>query len=73
MNALPVSSASQTPVPGSVAVPSPCTTALPPAHFYKEESYESTESVGYLMRRAVTTVGQEIERQLEASDLTNAQ
>jgi DNA-binding MarR family transcriptional regulator len=72
MNALPVSSASQTPAPGSVVAPS-CTTALPPAHFYKEESYESTESVGYLMRRAVTTVGQEIERQLEASDLTNAQ
>ena len=72
MNALPIPSASQTPAPGSVAAPS-CATALPPADFYKEESYESSESVGYLMRRAVTTVGQEIERQLEASDLTNAQ
>jgi DNA-binding MarR family transcriptional regulator len=44
-----------------------------PVDFYREESYGTVESIGYMMRRIVTMVGQQIERQLEVSDLTNAQ
>jgi DNA-binding MarR family transcriptional regulator len=44
-----------------------------PVDFYKTKNYEANESVGYLMRRIISTVGAEVERQLEASDLTNAQ
>ena len=44
-----------------------------PVDFYREESYGNVESVGYMMRRIVTMVGQQVERQLEVSDLTNAQ
>ena len=43
------------------------------ATFYKEHNYEPHDSVGHMMRRIVTTVALDIERQLEASDLTNAQ
>ena len=43
------------------------------ATFYKEHNYEPHDSVGYMMRRIVTTVALEIEHELEASDLTNAQ
>ena len=48
---------------------SPC----PAAGFYDATAYTPEESVGYLMRRILNIVGQEIERQLEPSDLTNAQ
>jgi DNA-binding MarR family transcriptional regulator len=41
--------------------------------FYNAETYASSESVGYLMRRVMTIVSQEIERELEPSGLTNAQ
>ena len=41
--------------------------------FYKPHAYEAHDSVGYLMRRIVTTLAQEVERELESSDLTNAQ
>ena len=44
-----------------------------PTEFYRAASYRPDNSVGYLMRRILTIVGQEIERQLESSDLTNAQ
>lgn len=44
-----------------------------PVDFYREESYGNVESVVYMMRRIVTMVGQQVERQLEVSDLTNAQ
>ena len=43
------------------------------ATFYEEHSYQPHDSVGHMMRRIVTTVALDIERQLEASDLTNAQ
>ena len=43
------------------------------ATFYKEHNYEPHDSVGYMMRRIVTTVALEIEHELESSDLTNAQ
>jgi DNA-binding MarR family transcriptional regulator len=51
----------------------PAEPACLPTEFYCAASYRPDNSVGYLMRRILTTVGQEIERQLESSDLTNAQ
>lgn len=51
----------------------PAEPACLPTEFYSAASYRPDNSVGYLMRRILTTVGQEIERQLESSDLTNAQ
>lgn len=44
-----------------------------PAEFYNEDDYLPEDSVGYLMRLALTAVAQEVERQLVVSDLTNAQ
>jgi DNA-binding MarR family transcriptional regulator len=41
--------------------------------FYCTGDYVPEDSIGYLMRRILTMVTQEIERQFEASDLTNAQ
>jgi DNA-binding MarR family transcriptional regulator len=41
--------------------------------FYCTEGYMPEDSVGYLMRRVLAAVAQEIERQLEPVDLTNAQ
>jgi len=41
--------------------------------FYCADGYKPEESVGYLMRRVLVLVAQEVERQLETSDLTNAQ
>jgi len=41
--------------------------------FYCADGYKPEESVGYLMRRVLALVGQEVERQLETSDLTSAQ
>lgn len=41
--------------------------------FYRAKGYRPEESVGYLMRRILSTVAQEVERQLQPSDLTNAQ
>ena len=44
-----------------------------PVVFYTAQGYQPHESVGYMMRRIVTTVALEVEHELEASDLTNAQ
>ena len=41
--------------------------------FYRANGYRPEESVGYLMRRVLWGLAHEIERQLEPSDLTNAQ
>lgn len=41
--------------------------------FYNAETYAPSESVGYLMRRIIAIVTQEIEHELEPSGLTNAQ
>ncbi|MES2976275.1 MAG: MarR family transcriptional regulator [Pseudomonadota bacterium] len=41
--------------------------------FYRISGYSPDESVGYLMRRIITAVGQEVDRQLEPAGLTNAQ
>jgi len=48
----------------------PACTAI---EFYCAKGYEPESGVGYLIRRVMLAVGQEIERQLEPSDLTNAQ
>ena len=47
--------------------------AAPTLEFYHADGYVTEDSVGYLMRRVLATVAQEVERQLQASDLTNAQ
>lgn len=41
--------------------------------FYCAGDYVPEESVGYMMRRVLAGVAHEVERQLEDSDLTNAQ
>lgn len=43
------------------------------ASFYAVETYAPEESIGYLMRRILSTVAQDIERELEHGGLTNAQ
>ena len=56
------------------APPSPGPAAgCPAGGLYRPSSYEAGESVGYLMRKIVTRLAQEIERQMEPHDLTNAQ
>ncbi|HSV53638.1 MAG TPA: MarR family winged helix-turn-helix transcriptional regulator [Burkholderiaceae bacterium] len=41
--------------------------------FYRAGDYAAEESVGYLMRKTVNQIGQEVERQMEPNGLTNAQ
>lgn len=41
--------------------------------FYRPDAYVVQDSVGYLMRRIVNQLGQEIERRVEPMGLTNAQ
>jgi DNA-binding MarR family transcriptional regulator len=41
--------------------------------FYRTESYQPEDSLQYLMGRIVNLAGQEIERKLAHTDLTNAQ
>lgn len=41
--------------------------------FYSAETYIPESGIGYLMRRVLHAIGQEMERQLEPSGLTNAQ
>jgi len=47
--------------------------ACGPVEFYQPDSYRPDGSVGYLMRRIITSVGQEVDHELEPSGLTNAQ
>lgn len=44
-----------------------------PAAFYRPEAYMAQESVGYLMRRIVSQLAQDIDRRMEEGGLTNAQ
>jgi DNA-binding MarR family transcriptional regulator len=44
-----------------------------PKPFYVPETYQPEGSVGYMMRRILNTVAQEIEREMAPHDLTNAQ
>lgn len=41
--------------------------------FYSQGNYVAQESVGYLMRRILTSVSHEVDRELAPCDLTNAQ
>ncbi|RYF40153.1 MAG: MarR family transcriptional regulator [Comamonadaceae bacterium] len=41
--------------------------------FYRAKGYLAQESVGYLMRRSVNQISQEIDRRMEPMGLTNAQ
>ncbi|MET0312493.1 MAG: MarR family transcriptional regulator, partial [Burkholderiaceae bacterium] len=41
--------------------------------FYRPENYDPEESIGYLMRRIITLVSGEIDREMEPQGLTNAQ
>ena len=41
--------------------------------FYCPDNYVPNDSVGYLMRRIISMVGQGVERELESTGLTNAQ
>lgn len=43
------------------------------ANFYRPQGYSPNESIGYLMRRILSTVAIEVGRELEPSGLTNAQ
>jgi len=47
--------------------------AAAPTGFYRPQGYSAQESVGYLMRRTVGVMAQEIERRMEPYGLTNAQ
>jgi DNA-binding MarR family transcriptional regulator len=58
------------------AAPSRKAAAAPvaPQVFYRPENYQPEESIGYLMRRILSTVAMEIEREMEPNGgLTNAQ
>lgn len=62
---------SKTP-PSAEARPAAAEEPGPPV-FYQPDSYQPEQSVGYLMRRILNIVAQEVERELEPSGLTNAQ
>lgn len=47
--------------------------SLEPVSFYQAVGYRPEESVGYLMNRIISLLGQSIEREMEPLDLTNAQ
>lgn len=51
----------------------PATTPAPVIEFYGPDNYFTEESIGYLMRKTVTRLAQEVERQMEPNGLTNAQ
>ena len=47
--------------------------ALQAADFYKPDSYSSSHSVGFLMKRVMMALVTDVDRQLEAHSLTHAQ
>lgn len=54
--------------------PAPAVAARPPpADFYAPDSYDPNESVGYLMRRILSSAALAVERELAATRLTHAQ
>ena len=53
--------------------PPPTESACEAVKFYCVEGYAPESGFGYLIRRVMLAMTQEIERQLEPSDLTNAQ
>lgn len=61
-----------TPIPLS-ADPAHNAPPAPGVAFYNAQSYQANESVGYLMRRILALLSQDIEREMEPTGLTNAQ
>jgi DNA-binding MarR family transcriptional regulator len=59
---------SNTPTPSPVAPESG--QAIP---FYCAQNYQTNDSVGYLMRRIISVLSHELDRELEPAGLTNAQ
>ena len=59
--------------PSSVALPAGPAKEPETPVFYRPDNYQPEQSVGYLMRRILNIVAQEVERELEPSGLTNAQ
>jgi DNA-binding MarR family transcriptional regulator len=57
------------PSPGEPARSAP----LVPADFYSPASYNPEDSVGYLMRRILSSVASAVEQELESTGLTHAQ
>lgn len=58
----------------SAAPPPPKSPAEPaPTQFYKPGAYRPEQSVGYLMRRVVTSILAQADRELVVHDLTHAQ
>ena len=57
----------------SAAPRKPAAAVAGQAVFYRPENYQPEESVGYLMRRILSTVAMEIEREMGPNGLTNAQ
>jgi len=49
------------------------TRSQPPADFYQADAYQAGESVGYLMRRLVQVITQDIGKRLEPHGMTHAQ
>lgn len=47
--------------------------AAPPAGFYDPHRYAAERSIGYLMKRVVTLLAQDVDRRFEAEGLTHAQ
>ena len=47
--------------------------SFPAADFYCPDDYKPNDSVGYLMRRIISLVSHDMERELEPAGLTNAQ
>lgn len=47
--------------------------SLKVVEFYRAEGYTPDDSVGYMMRRIISLVGQGIDREMEPTGLTNAQ
>jgi DNA-binding MarR family transcriptional regulator len=44
-----------------------------PVEFYRPGSYNAQDSIGYLMRRSISHLSQQVERAMEPNGLTNAQ
>lgn len=56
------------------AAPSPDDACpFPPADFYRAGNYQALDSVGYLMRRVLTSLSQRVQQRLEQHGLTHAQ
>jgi DNA-binding MarR family transcriptional regulator len=51
----------------------PATATRRPRVFYRPDSYHPDDSVAYLMKRIINSLGAEVDQELEPQDLTHAQ